>query len=174
MPNVTTRLVVNGTSHDVTAAPDTPLLYILRNDLGLTGPKFGCGLGQCGACMVHIDGQPVRSCTTPLATAARGPITTIEGLGSPEKPHPVQQAFIGAQAAQCGYCINGMIMAAAALIAKNKRPSRTQIRSALNGNLCRCGTHMRIMRAVEHAAELSLTQSGADSDAAHDSRGGDD
>jgi nicotinate dehydrogenase subunit A len=174
MPNVTTRLVVNGTSHDVTAAPDTPLLYILRNDLGLTGPKFGCGLGQCGACMVHIDGQPVRSCTTPLATAARGPITTIEGLGSPEKPHPVQQAFIGAQAAQCGYCINGMIMAAAALIAKNKRPSRTQIRSALNGNLCRCGTHMRIMRAVEHAAELSLTQSGADNEAAHDVGGGDD
>jgi nicotinate dehydrogenase subunit A len=174
MPNVTTRLVVNGTSHDVTAAPDTPLLYILRNDLGLTGPKFGCGLGQCGACMVHIDGQPVRSCTTPLATAARGPITTIEGLGSPEKPHPVQQAFIGAQAAQCGYCINGMIMAAAALIAKNKRPSRMQIRSALNGNLCRCGTHMRIMRAVERAAELSLTQSGADNEAAHDVGGGDD
>jgi len=174
MPNVTTRLVVNGTSHDVTAAPDTPLLHILRNDLGLTGPKFGCGLGQCGACMVHIDGQPVRSCTTPLATAARGPITTIEGLGSPEKPHPVQQAFIGAQAAQCGYCINGMIMAAAALIAKNKRPSRMQIRSALNGNLCRCGTHMRIMRAVERAAELSLTQSGADNDAAHDGGGGDD
>jgi len=174
MPNVTTRLVVNGTSHDVTAAPDTPLLYILRNDLGLTGPKFGCGLGQCGACMVHIDGQPVRSCTTPLATAARGPITTIEGLGSPEKPDPVQQAFIGAQAAQCGYCINGMIMAAAALIAKNKRPSRMQIRSALNGNLCRCGTHMRIMRAVERAAELSLTQSGADNEAAHDVGGGDD
>jgi len=174
MPNVTTRLVVNGTSHVVTAAPDTPLLYILRNDLGLTGPKFGCGLGQCGACMVHIDGQPVRSCTTPLSTATRGPITTIEGLGSPEKPHPVQQAFIGAQAAQCGYCINGMIMAAAALIAKNKRPSRMQIRSALNGNLCRCGTHMRIIRAVEHAADLSVTQSGADNDAAHDGGGGDD
>ena len=152
MPNVTTRLVVNGTSHVVTAAPDTPLLYILRDDLGLTGPKFGCGLGQCGACMVHIDGQPVRSCTTPLSTATRGPITTIEGLGSPEKPHPVQQAFIGAQAAQCGYCINGMIMAAAALIAKNKRPSRMQIRSALNGNLCRCGTHMRVLRALRALA----------------------
>ena len=174
MPNVTTRLVVNGTSHVVTAAPDTPLLYILRNDLGLTGPKFGCGLGQCGACMVHIDGQPVRYCTTPLSTATRGPITTIEGLGSPEKPHPVQQAFIAEQAAQCGYCINGMIMAAAALIAKNKRPSRMQIRSALNGNLCRCGTHMRIIRAVEHAADLSVTQSGADNDAAHHGRGGDD
>ena len=155
MPNVTTRLVVNGTSHVVTAAPDTPLLYILRNDLGLTGPKFGCGLGQCGACMVHIDGQPVRSCTTPLSTATRGPITTIEGLGSPEKPHPVQQAFIGEQAAQCGYCINGMIMAAAALIAKNKRPSRMQIRSALNGNLCRCGSHTRIVAAVQRAAGAS-------------------
>src|SRR3954470_17401908 len=153
-----TRLIVNGASHDIDAAADTPLLYVLRNDLGLTGPKFGCGLGQCGACMVHIDGQPVRSCTTPLSTASRGPITTIEGLGSPEKPHPVQQAFIGAQAAQCGYCTNGMIMAAASLIARNKRPTRTQIRSALNGNLCRCGTHMRIMRAVETAAELSLTQ----------------
>src|SRR5947207_4975765 len=129
MPSFTTRLVVNGTSHDITAAADTPLLYVLRNDLGLTGPKFGCGLGQCGACMVHIDGQPVRSCTTPLSTASRGPITTIEGLGSPEKPHPVQQAFIGAQAAQCGYCTNGMIMAAASLIARNKRPTRTDRKS---------------------------------------------
>jgi nicotinate dehydrogenase subunit A len=173
MTSLTTRLVVNGTSHDITAAPDTPLLYVLRNDLGLTGPKFGCGLGQCGACMVHIDGLPVRSCTTPLSTAARGPITTIEGLGSPEKPHPVQQAFVDAQAAQCGYCMNGMIMAAAALVARNKRPTRAQIRSALNGNLCRCGTHMRIMRAVEHAAELSLTQSGAGNGEDRD-RGGDD
>ena len=110
-PTITTRLTVNGATHDVTAAPDTPLLYVLRNDLGLTGPKFGCGLGQCGACMVHIDGDAVRSCTTPLSAAARGPITTIEGLGTPDKPHPVQQAFIEEQAAQCGYCINGMIMA---------------------------------------------------------------
>jgi len=159
MPLHMTRIIVNGTAHDVDAAPDTPLLYVLRNDLGLTGPKFGCGLGQCGACMVHIDGRVVRSCTTPLS-AAQGQITTIEGLGTPEKPHPVQQAFIEEQAAQCGYCSNGMIMSAAALIARNKQPSRQQIRSTLNANLCRCGTHMRIMRAVERAAELSLAQGG--------------
>jgi nicotinate dehydrogenase subunit A len=163
-PSIMTRLVVNGAAHDVTAAPDTPLLYILRNDLGLSGPKFGCGLGQCGACMIHIDGDAVRSCTTPLSAAARGPITTIEGLGSPEKPHAVQQAFIDEQAAQCGYCINGMIMVTAALVARNKHPTRTQIRSTLNGNLCRCGTHMRIMRAVERAAALSDAQSGGGDD----------
>ena len=149
------RIVVNGTPHDVSAAPDTPLLFVLRNDLGLTGPKFGCGLGQCGACMVHIDGVAVRSCTTPLSAAARGPITTIEGLGTPENPHPVQQAFIDEQASQCAYCANGMVMAAAALLARNKHPTRPQIRATLNGTLCRCGTHMRIVRAVERAAVLS-------------------
>ena len=164
----TTRIVVNGTAHDVTAAPDTPLLYVLRNDLGLSGPKFGCGLGQCGACMVHIDGRVVRSCTTPLSTAAQGPITTIEGLGTPEKPHPVQQAFIEAQAAQCGYCSSGMIMSAAALIARNKQPTRQQIRSTLNANLCRCGTHMRIIRAVERAAVLSMAQSSSKSEEGSD------
>jgi len=159
------KLVVNGTPHEIGAAPDTPLLYVLRNDLGLTGPKFGCGLGQCGACMVHVDGVAVRSCTTPVSSAARGPITTIEGLGTPDKPHPVQQAFIEEQAAQCGYCINGMIMATAALVARNKQPTREQIRSTLNANLCRCGTHMRIVRAVEKAAALSLAQgSGSDDD----------
>jgi nicotinate dehydrogenase subunit A len=158
-PSSTIRLVVNGTPHDISAAPETPLLQVLRNDLGLTGPKFGCGLGQCGACMVHIDGAAVRSCTTPLSSAARGPITTIEGLGSPEKPHAVQQVFIDEQAAQCGYCINGMIMSAAALIARNNKPTNTQIRSTLNGNLCRCGTHMRIMRAVERAAASSAQNS---------------
>lgn len=169
-PRSSTTITVNGTRHEITAAPETPLLYVLRNDLGLTGPKFGCGLGQCGACMVHIDGNAVRSCTTPLSTAARGPITTIEGLGSVEKPHPVQQAFIDEQAAQCGYCINGIIMATAALVARNKQPTRTQIRSTLNANLCRCGTHMRIFRAVERAAALSVAQrgdghaSGGDSD----------
>lgn len=163
------NLVVNGVTHDVNAAPDTPLLHILRDQLGLTGPKFGCGLGQCGACMVHLDGNAVRSCTTPLSSAARGAITTIEGLGSPEKPHPVQQAFIERQAAQCGYCSNGMIMATAALISRNKRPTNAQIRSALNGNLCRCGTHMRIMRAAERAVELSLTQASSSGDG-----GGDD
>lgn len=159
-PSSTIRLVVNGTPHDVNAAPDTPLLYVLRDDLGLTGPKFGCGLGQCGACTVHIDGAAVRSCRTPLSAAARGPITTIEGLGTPAKPHPVQQAFIDEQAAQCGYCMSGMIMSAAALIAKTGRPTRQQIRSSLNGNLCRCGSHMRIVRAVERAAESSLTERG--------------
>ena len=157
MPRI--RLIVNGAPHDVTAAPETPLLTVLRNDLGLTGPKFGCGLGQCGACLVHIDGAAVRSCTTTVSAAARGPITTIEGLGSPEKPHPVQQAFIDEQAAQCGYCINGMIMATAALVARTPKPTRTQIRSTLNGNLCRCGTHMRIIRAAERAAVLSTAQS---------------
>jgi nicotinate dehydrogenase subunit A len=154
------RIVVNGTPHDITAAPDTRLLYVLRNDLGLSGPKFGCGLGQCGACMVHIDGSAVRSCTTPLSAAARGPITTIEGLGTPDKPHPVQQAFIEEQAAQCAYCINGMIMASAALLTQNKRPTPTEIRSTLNGNLCRCGSHIRIIRAVQRAATASGTQSG--------------
>ena len=159
------KLVVNGTPHEIDAAPDTPLLYVLRNDLGLTGPKFGCGLGQCGACMVHVDGVAVRSCTTPVSSAARGPITTIEGLGTPDKPHPVQQAFIEEQAAQCGYCINGMIMTTAALVARNKQPTREQIRSTLNANLCRCGTHVRIVRAVEKAAALSLAQgSGGDDD----------
>ena len=160
-PSSAVRIVVNGKPHDVTAAPDTPLLYVLRDDLGLSGPKFGCGLGQCGACMVHIDGAAVRSCRTPVSAAARGPITTIEGLGTPEKPHPVQQAFIDEQAAQCGYCVNGMIMAAAALIARNSRPTHQQIRASLNGNLCRCGTHMRIMRAVERAAELGAADRGA-------------
>jgi nicotinate dehydrogenase subunit A len=160
-PSTTIRLVVNGTAHDVTAAPDTPLLYVLRDELGLTGPKFGCGLGQCGACTVHLDGAAVRSCRTPISDATRGPITTIEGLGTLEKPHPVQQAFIDEQAAQCGYCIDGMIMATAALVAKNKQPTRPEIRAALNGNLCRCGTHMRIIRAVERAAALSVAQSGS-------------
>jgi nicotinate dehydrogenase subunit A len=154
------RIVVNGTAHEVAAAADTPLLYVLRDELGLSGPKFGCGLGQCGACTVHVDGTAIRSCVTPLSAAARGPITTIEGLGSPEKPHVVQQAFIDEQAAQCGYCSNGMIMAAAALIARNKQPTRAEIRAALNGNLCRCGTHMRIARAVERAAASSVAQSG--------------
>jgi nicotinate dehydrogenase subunit A len=160
--------MVNGVAHDVDAAPDTPLLYVLRNQLGLTGPKFGCGIGQCGACMVHLDGNAIRSCTTPVSSAARGAITTIEGLGSPEKPHPVQRAFIDLQAAQCGYCINGMIMATAALVARTKRPTNAQIRSALNGNLCRCGTHMRIMRAAERAAELSGAQTSSSGDGGRD------
>jgi len=167
-PGTTIHLVVNGTAHDVDAAPETPLLYVLRNELGLSGPKFGCGLGQCGACMVHLDGTAVRSCRTPVSAAAQRAVTTIEGLGSPEKPHLVQQAFIDEQAAQCAYCINGMVMATAALVARNKRPTRAQIRAALNGNLCRCGSHMRIVRAVERAAALSVAQSGGDDEGGRD------
>ena len=133
--------------------PAMPLLYVLRDNLSLHGPRFGCGLGQCGACTVHVDGAAVRSCITPLsAVDAMQNVVTLEGLGSPEKLHPVQKAFIDEQAAQCGYCINGMIMAAAALLATNKFPSETEIREALAGNLCRCGTHQRIIAAIKRAA----------------------
>ena len=146
-----TTITVNGRRHKVAAAPDTPLLYVLRNELELNGPKFGCGLAQCGACTVHIDGKPARSCSVPVS-AVKGKVTTIEGLGTAEKPHPLQAAFVAEQAAQCGYCINGMIMTAAALLAQNPKPGEAQIREALDGNLCRCGTHMRILRAVRRAA----------------------
>jgi nicotinate dehydrogenase subunit A len=133
--------------------PQMPLLYALRDGLQLHGPRFGCGLGQCGACTVHIDGAAVRSCITPIATVESGQkIVTLEGLGTPAKPHPVQKAFIDEQAAQCGYCINGMIMQAAAFLAKNKKPSENDIKNALAENLCRCGTHARIVRAVKRAA----------------------
>lgn len=133
--------------------PDTPLLYVLRDDLGLHGPRFGCGLGQCGACTVHVDGQAVRSCITPVSSLKAGAkIVTLEGLGSPDKPHPVQAAFIAEQAAQCGYCINGMIMQSAALLTETPKPDEAAIRQALAQNLCRCGTHQRIVRAVQRAA----------------------
>ena len=133
--------------------PDMPLLYALRDNLALHGPRFGCGTGQCGSCMVHIDGTAVRSCMAPIAALnAKQKIVTLEGLGTPEKPHPVQKAFIDEQAAQCGYCINGMIMQSAALLTKNKKPSDAQIRDALANNLCRCGTHARIVRAVKRAS----------------------
>ncbi|MBU6504186.1 MAG: (2Fe-2S)-binding protein [Betaproteobacteria bacterium] len=132
--------------------PEMPLLYALRDDLGLRGPRFGCGLGQCGACTVHVDGFAVRSCTVPVSKVAGQSVTTLEGLGSPEKPHPIQQAFIDEQAAQCGYCINGMIMQAKALLDRNRHPSEQDIRDALALNLCRCGTHARIIRAVQRAA----------------------
>ncbi|HZQ12730.1 MAG TPA: (2Fe-2S)-binding protein [Pseudolabrys sp.] len=133
--------------------PQMPLLYVLRDNLGLHGPRFGCGLGQCGACTVHIDGAAVRSCVTPLsAVTDKQKVVTLEGLGSPQKPHPVQKAFIDEQAAQCGYCINGMIMQSAAFLAKNKKPSEADIKNALANNLCRCGTHARIVRAVKRAA----------------------
>ena len=133
--------------------PQMPLLYALRDNLALHGPRFGCGLGQCGACTVHVDGAAVRSCVTPLATVSdKQKVVTLEGLGSPQKPHPVQKAFIDEQAAQCGYCINGMIMESAAFLAKNKKPSEADIKNALANNLCRCGTHARIVRAVKRAS----------------------
>ena len=147
------EITVNGARRRVEAAPDTPLLYVLRNDLGLDGPRFGCGLAQCGACTVHLGGRAVRACVTPLSAAGASPVTTLEGLGTLDRPHPLQQAFIQEQAAQCGYCINGMIMAAAALLQDTPRPTETQIRDALAGNLCRCGTHNRIVRAVLRASK---------------------
>jgi nicotinate dehydrogenase subunit A len=148
----TVILNVNGIEHSVTAEADTPLLYILRNDLQLKGTRFGCGLGQCGACNVLIDGQNVQSCDTPLWAAAGKRITTIEGIGTLERLHPLQQAFIDEQAAQCGYCANGIIMSAKALLDRNPHPSEGEIRAALDRNLCRCGTHTRIVRAIERAA----------------------
>ncbi len=149
----TIPLHVNGQPTRVTVDdPDMPLLYALRDNLGLHGPRFGCGLGQCGTCTVHIDGQPVRSCITPLSAVGKKKVVTLEGLGSPEKLHALQQAFITEQAAQCGYCISGMIMEAAAFLARNKSPSEAQIKQALAHNLCRCGTYLRIVRAVKRAA----------------------
>lgn len=133
--------------------PDTPLLYALRNDLRLNGPKFGCGLAQCGACTVLVDGKPVPSCVMPVASAVGRSVLTLEGLGTPEAPHPLQTAFIKIQAMQCGYCANGMMMSAAALMAKNPHPNEQEIRSALSGNLCRCGTHNRILRAIREASK---------------------
>ncbi len=135
--------------------PQMPLLYALRNDLGLHGPRFGCGLGQCGACTVHIDGKPMRSCSFPVGNAGKSRITTLEGLGTSANPDPLQKAFVEEQAVQCGYCINGMIMQAKALLDRNKRPSEDEIKRALAGNLCRCGTHVRIVRAVRRAAEMA-------------------
>lgn len=144
---------VNGTSRSLDVRdPEQPLLYALRNTIGLTGPKFGCGLGQCGACTVLLDHTPLRSCITPLSAIAGKSITTIEGLGTPDKPHPVQVAFIAEQAAQCGYCANGMVMTSAALLASNPKPTETEIKDALSANLCRCGTHVRILRAVMRAS----------------------
>ena len=147
-----TRITVNGVAHEAQDEPDTPLLYVLRNELGLNGPRFGCGLAQCGACTVLLGGQPIRSCVTPLSAAASAPITTLEGLGTAEQPHPLQRAFLDEQAGQCGYCIPGIIMSAAALLAAQPAPTDAQIREALNGNLCRCGSHTRILRAVRRVA----------------------
>lgn len=145
-------LRVNGRDHTVTAEPSTPLLYVLRNDLGLKGTRFGCGAGHCGACTVLFDGNAVQSCDTPLWSAAGHDIVTIEGLGTPEAPSALQQAFIDEQAVQCGYCISGIIMSAAALLRRNPGPSDADIAAALDRNLCRCGTHVRILRAIKRAA----------------------
>src|ERR1700719_356764 len=152
---MTTSLKVNGATRVVSAEPDTPLLYVLRNDLELNGAKFGCGLAQCGACTVLLDGRAVRSCVTSIDTVGDSEIITIEGLGTIDRPHPLQRAFMEEQAAQCGYCINGMIMTAKELLDRNPKPTEADVRAALDFNLCRCGTHGRIIRAVLKAAELA-------------------
>jgi nicotinate dehydrogenase subunit A len=148
------ELKVNGKSHNLSADPDTPLLYVLRNELQLNAAKFGCGLGQCGACTVLVDGAPTLSCVTPIMLLEGRQITTVEGLGTPEDPGPMQRAFIEEQSAQCGYCIPGMMMRAQALLQRNPRATDAEIRAFLEPNLCRCGTHMRILRAVKRAASL--------------------
>jgi nicotinate dehydrogenase subunit A len=146
-------LRINGERRTVAVDGDTSLLYVLRNDLELNGPKFGCGLAQCGACSVLIDGKDVRACVTPVSTAAKGSITTIEGLGTVQKLHPLQRAFIEEQACQCGFCGSGMVMAAKALLDRNPSPTNRDVRQALNGHLCRCASHNRIVRAVQRAAK---------------------
>ena len=152
-----TELRVNGRSAMVDVDPATPLLYVLRNDLRLDGPKFGCGLGQCGACTVIASGEPIRSCITPVSAARDKEILTLEGLGTLQQPHPIQQAFINEQAAQCGYCVSGVILTAKAFLDQNPNPTDEQIRRALAGVLCRCGTHLEIIRAVKRAAEHRVT-----------------
>ena len=150
MAKITLR--INGKNQTIDAEPDMPLLYALRNDLQLNGPKFGCGLAQCGACTIIMDGNAIRSCVTPVSAAQNKPVITLEGLGSTKKMHKIQQAFVDEQAVQCGYCINGMIMSTKALLDKNPKPTNSQIKEALAGNLCRCGTHIRILRAVKRAS----------------------
>lgn len=152
MADTTYKLAVNGRTRSVTVDPETPLLYVLRDDLALEGPKFGCGLGQCGACTVHLDGAPVRSCRIAVSNVGSSNVTTVEGLGTDAKPAALQRAFMAEQAAQCGYCIPGMVMSAAALLHDKPHPSEAEIKTALNGNLCRCGTHLRIVRAVQRVA----------------------
>lgn len=155
MATTAIKLTVNGKPQVLhTEDPSMPLLYALRDQLGLHGLHFGCGLAQCGACTVHYDGEALRCCVMPISAVAGANIVTLEGLGTPEKPHPLQQAFIDEQAVQCGYCINGMIMQAAAFLAQNKSPTEAEVRQALAGNLCKCGTHVRILRAVMRAAKL--------------------
>jgi nicotinate dehydrogenase subunit A len=146
------KLRVNGQTHQVNVADDTPLLFVLRNDLQLNGPKFGCGMSQCGACTVIVDGQAIRSCVTAVGTVVGQEITTLEGIGTPEKPHPLQKAFLEEQAAQCGYCTNSMIMKAKTLLDSHPHPTEAQVRSAMDGHLCRCGAHNRIILAIMRAA----------------------
>jgi nicotinate dehydrogenase subunit A len=155
-PETALEIHVNGRPHRVEATPDTPLLYVLRNELRLNAAKFGCGLGRCGVCTVLLDGEATLSCVTPVAAAAGLAITTLEGLGRPDGLHPVQQAFLAEQAAQCGYCTPGIMLTAVALLARNPRPSEAEIVEALNGTLCRCGAHCRIIRAVQRAAAFPL------------------
>ncbi len=147
-------LNVNGKITTIDADPDMPLLYALRDDLGLNNPHFGCGLAQCGACTVHLDGEAIRSCATPVSAIGDGKVVTLAGLGTPENPHPVQKAYVEEQVPQCGYCINGWIMTAAAFLNKKKNPSEAEIKQALEGLKCRCGTHMNILRAVKRAATM--------------------
>jgi nicotinate dehydrogenase subunit A len=152
----TIALTVNGRAHSVDVDPATPLLYVLSDDLALRGPKFGCGLGQCGACTVIVRGRAIRSCVTPVSTVDGGEITTLEGLGTPEKPHAIQQAFIDEQAAQCGFCLNGVILTAKAFLDQNPQAAETEIEQALSGVLCRCFTHTRMLKAIKrYAAEMS-------------------
>jgi nicotinate dehydrogenase subunit A len=148
-----TELEVNGLRRSVSAGPDTPLLYVLRNDLGLVGSRFGCGTGQCGACLVIVEGKAVPSCDTPLWSVEKKSVTTVEGLAKRDELHPVQKALLAEQAAQCGYCISGIAVAAAALLSQNRSPSEAQVREALDRNLCRCGAHNRVVRAVLRAAK---------------------
>jgi nicotinate dehydrogenase subunit A len=159
------QLNVNGANLAAEVDADTPLLYVLRDSLGLQGPKYGCGLGQCGACTVLVNGEAVRSCVTAVTTVKDAKVVTLEGLGTPEQPHPIQQAFIDEQAAQCGYCINGMVMTSLVFLRKVPHPSEAQIKQALANNLCRCGTHTRIIKAVQRAAgtgQKPLAQSSDD------------
>lgn len=149
-------LTVNGMRHTSPAAPETPLLYVLRNDVGLNGPKFGCGAAMCGACTVVLDGQAIRSCVYPVSAVSDGKVTTVEGLGTPDKLHALQRAFIAEQAAQCGYCTSGMIMSAHALLSRVAHPDESEIRESMAGNLCRCGTHTRIIKAIQRAAKESV------------------
>ena len=150
-------LKVNGRSHSLDLDPATPLLYVLSDDLGLRGPKFGCGLAQCGSCTVLVKGRAIRSCVTPVGSVAGAEITTLEGLGTPENPHPIQRAFIEEQAAQCGFCLNGVILSAKALLDQNPKASDEQIRQALQGVLCRCFAHVRIVRAIRRYAKEATT-----------------